>query len=254
MLAIRSHRLRLTLCPLQSTSTLTYYCGLLLSKLASRQLPPWSSVAAFSHSFVDAAAVEPPLAAIADEFDEPLPELNDDEIGPDAVPGDDCVADGCETEFYPFDLSSGDAAAEVVDPAASPSGDVAGDIVTLHVRGGRISFHPSKGDVEAVCNDDRHKGGARCVITRQCARYKRETGELVRGGRPLGLMAAWLSRGCDGACISKDSHRELIAHISFEERYAGRLEIASLPGYDILAGKERGNMDDSEFPFEPLLI
>lgn len=86
-------------------------------------------------------------------------------------------------------------------PCAGGARSRTGAAVTLQVPGGSISFYPSKNAFEAVCE---HRGHGRCVLTRT-RNPKRNTGALgAAGGRPVGLMAAWL--GCGEGLPTKDAH------------------------------------------------
>lgn len=57
---------------------------------------------------------------------------------------------------------------------------------------GRIAYYESKRSFEAVCRNPAH---GKCVLTRSSRGRGGGPGVPPRGGRPLGLMAAWLLRG-----------------------------------------------------------
>ena len=139
------------------------------------------------------------------------------------------------------------------DPSAAASTDAG--IVSALVPGGKFAFYLSKGDFEAICMRKEHKGAtARCVLTKQAMTYKNDKGGVLRGGRPLGLMVAWLARGCKDSCDTKACHRDELALIDFKERFDARTSAMPLDGFTELLRKERGDLDDAELPFEPLTV
>jgi hypothetical protein len=124
------------------------------------------------------------------------------------------------------------------------------------VPGGRISFYLNKSDFEAVCANKAHGCGKRCVVTR------RNTAYVVRGGyegppvggRPLGLLVAWLARS--EICHTKDLHRAAISDIeeSFAVRFNARRSVQTLEGFATLVAFERRDFHDDELPLEPLHV
>jgi hypothetical protein len=124
---------------------------------------------------------------------------------------------------------------------------------SMEVPGGKITFYRNKCDFEAVCSHHK-EGGHRCVLTRQNTAYHasaKGTDSVPIGGRCLGLMAAWLARGCK--CRQSD-HKAEVGAISFEERFSKREDIAKLDGYSVLESCERQGLHDDELPFEPIHV
>jgi hypothetical protein len=190
-------------------------------------------------AIADGVVVGPELLlAIADAFDEDAAAPDDDAVGP-------------PVEEDPLLAVLLDEALEVLDDVDAAPHVVGGALATMIVPGGVIKYYPSKGDFEAVCNSAGHPTAtARCVITRQCSSYK--IGERIfrKGGRPIGLMIAWLARGC--TCIDRQNHRDVLAEIDFKERYDARMSALAFHGYAALVACEREDWDDEELPFEPL--
>lgn len=96
-------------------------------------------------------------------------------------------------------------------PEAPPAADGPGEAVrrrrgaevTFYVEGGSISYYASKNAFEAVCENKAH---GRCVLTRTCRQKGTTADGFPRGGRPVGLLAAWLSYSA--GCATKDDHWE----------------------------------------------
>jgi hypothetical protein len=127
---------------------------------------------------------------------------------------------------------------------------------SMLVPGGRITFYVNKGDFEAVCTPHGRADGTRCVVTRTNSAYASRSSHVGPpiGGRPLGLLIAWLARGCDcERCPDRASHRTTISAIeaSFDERYSARLSATHLLGFNFLVSCERQDWHDDELPFEP---
>lgn len=127
------------------------------------------------------------------------------------------------------------AAGSADDPpgAAAPR---AGATVTFHVStAGSISYYPSKGAFEAVCLNKAH---GRCVLTRTARAKRDRAGRMVKGGRPVGWMAAWLLAGEDQP--DKESHW-LAENFRrpFAERAELRRQIGGLPSGRLLLAQER---------------
>lgn len=59
-------------------------------------------------------------------------------------------------------------------------------------RWGKIAFYESKNSFEAVCRNPAH---GKCVLTRTAKARATAAGQMPKGGRPLGQMAAWLEQG-----------------------------------------------------------
>lgn len=112
---------------------------------------------------------------------------------------------------------------------------------------GIISFYKNKGDFEARCRCHRAE---RCVLTRQNVAYNDHAApnDEPRGGRPLGLMVAWLARG---ECACKSDHKESLHDINLEERINARVRSVCLPGFAELMSFERHELGDGELPVEP---
>lgn len=109
--------------------------------------------------------------------------------------------------------------------------------VTVWVEGGRISFYSSKKSFEAVCGNPLHKTDSRCVRT--CG----VTSSALCGGRPLGLLAAWLA---NNAQANKAEHWAADQFSpTFAERQIRRTMLALAEGTEELFAKERP-LDDGE--------
>ena len=123
---------------------------------------------------------------------------------------------------------------------------------------GTITWYATKNDFEAVCNHEGHRAGRRCVMTRTAV--GRETALGVRGGRPLGLMAAWLARASGPQVSTRAAHwnaamlASLTSAEGFSERLIARLDLMSTPGGRDLADLCERDQDDDDPPGgEPLV-
>jgi hypothetical protein len=119
--------------------------------------------------------------------------------------------------------------------------------------GGTISYYVNKRDFEAVCRQ--HKDGKRrCVVTRQSTSYARSSSDTrtPTGGRPLGLLCAWLEAG--PCCGYRFVHCEQTSVLEedYDARLAARLRAMTVPGYDAIARHERHALHDGELLNEPL--
>ena len=102
---------------------------------------------------------------------------------------------------------------------------------------GRVAFHDKKNAFEAKCS--RHQ---ECSMSR--------TASSVRGGgRPLGLLCAWLQMPAG----TKHEHKDLDAmntYLTLARRQAARAALLELPGGQRLSQQERARRDDE--PEEPI--
>lgn len=133
---------------------------------------------------------------------------------------------------------SSDSAAPPPPPiarAVAQQGRRRGAEVKNHVYGGSVSYYPSKNAFEAVCADPEQ---GRCVLTRTAKGKAGGGGNIPRGGRPIGFLAAWLSAGQD--CATKEGHwkRERLER-RHAERSALRRLIAETPDGVRLLSYER---------------
>lgn len=92
-----------------------------------------------------------------------------------------------------------------------------GATATLQCWGGSISYYPSKGAFEAVCD---RAGHGKCVLTRTARSKRNSSGAAVSGGRPVGFLAAWLNHGPN--CATKAEHW---AHASLDRPFAERSQL-----------------------------
>ena len=113
--------------------------------------------------------------------------------------------------------------------------------VTYHVPGGSISYYASKSAFEAVCEVREH---GRCVVTRtRNARITDADGRQY-GGRPVGMLAAWLARGHE--CTSKEDHWAQRFTAPAQERLALRERIRQTLAGELLLSCERPRQDGEE--------
>ena len=116
--------------------------------------------------------------------------------------------------------------AEAVASEAT-SGRVPAEI-TVDLAHGRITFY-RQGFFTATCYAAGHQ---RCVLTRTALAGRRRS-----QGRPLGLLAAWLTMGPD--VPNKEAHWDRSVWPSQAERWAQREVLATVPGGQDLLDQER---------------
>lgn len=87
---------------------------------------------------------------------------------------------------------AGDAPPPPPPAADQPAGVRGAATVTFLCPGGSVSFYPSKGSFQAICE---HPGHNRCVLTRTCKSHGFTPDGLPKGGRPIGFLVAWLAAG-----------------------------------------------------------
>lgn len=109
---------------------------------------------------------------------------------------------------------------------------------------GMITFFSSNGNFQATCTVH---GDQRCTLTRKGSAAQKQTRRGV-GGRPLGLLAAWLSMGETAASkeehIAPSSITGLAGADVAAYRRQMRAELADIPGSEILFAQERPKDDD----------
>eukprot|EP00971_Amphidinium_carterae_P036783 723281-Amphidinium_carterae.1 len=124
-------------------------------------------------------------------------------------------------------------------------GDLSSAAAVVHFPHGRISYYDSKSSFEAICT--RH---ANCKLLRTAKAKKRRiaSDEHPVGGRPLGLLAAWL---LDAEPGSKETHRDTTKLLSYKTatRQAARAELSSKAGGAELLALERPTLTGE--PDEP---
>lgn len=138
------------------------------------------------------------------------------------------------------------------EPAARPPPPPAENLVrvggaaTVLFPSGRITFWPAGGKFEAICRNPAH---GKCVLTRtHRAKQGLTPSGFPKGGRPLGLLAAWLLKA--DHTDSKEAHWSTdVLGSSFAEREAGRRFVETAPGGDMLLGLERPRAEGE--PAEP---
>ena len=115
--------------------------------------------------------------------------------------------------------------------------------------GGRISYYPLKNSFEAVCFDRNHGPPGSCVLTRTSKGRKARGVETTTAGRPLGMLALWLSRHHD--YLSRDAHKskENLRTFTQEARHDARLNLLSTEAGRSLAAFERDQLAGE--PLEP---
>jgi hypothetical protein len=122
--------------------------------------------------------------------------------------------------------------------------------------GGRISYYLNKLDFEAVCLCPSHSTHTRCVVTRQSNKYAQKSTDEVAwiGGRPLGLLVAWLARS--EPHDDRVAHREFVRLIEddFHVRMRSRQHAMTLPGWAQIQQFERQLLHDDELAIEPLHV
>ena len=139
-----------------------------------------------------------------------------------------------------------------VAPEAIARGPMGRAAATVVLPNGRISFYADRGRFEAVCKCKNPSHG-KCVATRNNrGRPDRGAGPDAPpiGGRPLGMLSAWLALDCP----SKESHFLPGSFVfSPEERLAHRRALALLPGGPELLSHERDKVggEDSEPDWAP---
>jgi hypothetical protein len=113
----------------------------------------------------------------------------------------------------------------------------------LEVRGGVISYYSSKNTFEAKCNNPAHGS---CVLSRKGSSASSSSTASIKGGRPLGILMAWLSVN---DCATKEEHwqRENLYRPLLERQFE-RYEAMCMPGGLELAAFERDKLpgEDSE--------
>ena len=115
--------------------------------------------------------------------------------------------------------------------------------MVVDFNGGVIRFHHSTGNFEATCKNPAH---GRCVLTRkglEASKKKRKVGAgYARGGRPVGLMAAWLAKKDD--VPSKKAHMDLAAELDRDARRLARHQLEMEAGGAMLFDFERVSSGD----------
>eukprot|EP00971_Amphidinium_carterae_P066072 1308965-Amphidinium_carterae.1 len=115
----------------------------------------------------------------------------------------------------------------------------------IEVYAGRITYYANKGYFECVCGNKFH---GRCVLTRN-AKAKKVAGGRFAGGRPLGMMLAWLAKSFDFP--TKSDHREgIVLDTPYEERAAEREWLKSSDEGMALLSCEREHDPDIDGPHE----
>ena len=112
----------------------------------------------------------------------------------------------------------------------------------MEVEGGYISYY-SKGVFEAVC-----KTHASCVVSRTVSKVTDQVLGRPRGGRPLGVMASWLSKH---SCATKEEHwRYEHFSASYDERLLFRPSLQDSEEGRMLLSHERAQLDGEDI--EPI--
>ena len=96
-----------------------------------------------------------------------------------------------------------------------------GVVQVFYVHGGKLSLYYARRTLVAECDNPLH---GKCHLTRTLRRAKR--GRQTQQGRPLGLMLAWMAKGC-----GRDSKRHHWAEDcwpTFGERTAARAAFQGL--------------------------
>lgn len=145
----------------------------------------------------------------------------------------------------------GDDGDDTDEDSGDPGSRAGAAELNLTVEGGRILFYPSRGEFVAHCGNKDH---GRCVLTR--TRYGKvpddDPDAVPLGGRPLGMLLAWLA--CNGQ-DTKAGHWTVAAlNRPLDERmYRRTLLMASDdPMASELLGKERPLADGE--PDEPVTL
>eukprot|EP00971_Amphidinium_carterae_P224126 4447366-Amphidinium_carterae.1 len=110
-------------------------------------------------------------------------------------------------------------------------------LAEVRLPSGRIAYHETKESFEAVCS--RHPG---CTLSRTCKpRRGQNSAGFPKGGRPLGLLAAWLACDCD----SKATHRARaqLESLTHDLRAAARYGLSEVDGGLALLSLEREQAD-----------
>ena len=127
-------------------------------------------------------------------------------------------------------------------PAPFAAGEEPDRAQQLWVRGGKLSYYTQKKFMTAICENKAH---GKCVLTRTI--HGREG---FPDGRPLGLMVAWLAKGCD--LDTKRDHWRSIHWPTFAERCAARDEFAMLTHPDAVGmrqGERKQRGDEGPEPY-----
>lgn len=116
----------------------------------------------------------------------------------------------------------------------------------LCVPGGKLIYYGGQHEnMVAECQNPAH---GRCVKTKTVRKPKRRTTANVGQGRPLGLLAAWLSKG--QSLQSKEEHWSKGHMPSREDRLIARQAIKDMEGADaeglLAAEADQGEGEDSE--------
>ena len=139
---------------------------------------------------------------------------------------------GVTSEEHPGDVASGHDAPGVA-------------IASCEFKWGKISYYANK-NFECVCNHPRHVvDGQRCRLTRTSD----ASDTMAAQGRPLGLMAAWLTHA--DRSEERVDHRNPFCILAFsvEERQHAREALALVVGSAALFACERERRPDE--PLEP---
>lgn len=111
--------------------------------------------------------------------------------------------------------------------------------VRVNFPSGRIVYYRANGNFEAFCR--LHDG--RCCLTRTGLASARRA--RAAQGRPLGLMAAWLTRlTCVASNRAEHKDALAIASLSHQARFESRRQLRELPGGPELEALERPQRDD----------
>ena len=127
---------------------------------------------------------------------------------------------------------------ESSEPASKKPRSTIGALACCEVIGGYVSFY-SKGVFEAVCKNQLHGS---CVVSRSVSAIVDPNLGRPRGGRPLGVMLAWLAAH---DCKTKSEHWA-IEDFSFsqEERFVHRLGLQESEASKALLSHERKQIQD----------
>jgi hypothetical protein len=180
--------------------------------------------------------------------------LDEGDVGGDAEGGDDIEDDIKHLLDEVSDIKAHEFDDDVHEDIVTDHPRLAADI-TVHTEHGSISYYARYKRFEAVCGNEAHKRGhTRCVLTRSSDRYMKTAAcGTVVGGRPLGLMLAWLRR-CN--CATQGDHVNELAEVErdFEERKQARIDLGSFDDFLALHACERQELHDNELPLEPLHV
>lgn len=181
------------------------------------------------------------LDSVRDELVEPLPEPVG-QVRPNGAgerPADEGEALGAELGVPP--------PPQPVELGAAGMRRNKGE-ATVVFRWGKITFYASKGVFEATCRNPEH---GKCVLTRtHKGKPPSAPGRFPKGGRPLGLLAAWMEKGGVG---SKEEHwAPNVLKPTLAMRRAGREYIRLASNGIALLSKERPLAEGE--PDEPLSL